>query len=437
MTMKETLTITLDSVRHEDQNGFLHVANSHITKATVNPYYGREIPDWQSHGLAPDRIYYALRDPDELRKSLPTWAGLPLQFEHHEEGATEDGAKETRCGTVGTEIRWNAPYIDAPLTIWEQKAIDAVKDGTCREISCAYTYDPDFISGTFEGQPYDFVMRNIRGNHVALVPEGRAGHDVLVADANLSTNQEDRNMPKKMAKDDNPEIETKEVEIGKAVEAAGEALQALHTEGAEGAPVDKPEAPAETADGSLEEIKAKYKLDDAALAEIREALAGAATDEEPCTDKETCDEEPEKKAEDEEAEKASDEEPEKAADEDETDKAADTEELIKKAEDRALKRAVAYMTQLNASKAKAAEKVAPVVGRLNPMTFDSANGIYAHALKKLGVNVSAFKPSQYEAVLSGYMAAKFPSVKRTAMASDAKGPTYAFEKNLSNIRIED
>ena len=38
-------------------------------------------------------------------------------------------------------------------------------------------------SGTFNGQPYDGIMTNIRGNHVALVERGRIGRDALVADA--------------------------------------------------------------------------------------------------------------------------------------------------------------------------------------------------------------------------------------------------------------
>jgi hypothetical protein len=33
------------------------------------------------------------------------------------------------------------------------------------------------------GRSYDGVMRNIIGNHLAIVPEGRAGSDVVVADS--------------------------------------------------------------------------------------------------------------------------------------------------------------------------------------------------------------------------------------------------------------
>lgn len=183
MTTPRTLTFdAAPSARSTDENGFLHVSSSHITKATVNPYYGREIPGWQEAGLDPEAVYYGWRDPQELQKSLPTWAGLPLHIEHHIDSA-EEPARLTRVGAVGAAV-WNAPYIDAPLTVWNGDAIEAIKDGSFRELSCAYRYDPDFTPGQYEGVAYDFVMRNIRGNHVALVEEGRAGPDVVVADAN-------------------------------------------------------------------------------------------------------------------------------------------------------------------------------------------------------------------------------------------------------------
>lgn len=179
-------TLTFDaapSARSVDANGFLHVASSHITKATVNPYYGREIPGSEKLGLDPERIYYGFRDPEELRKSLPTWEGLPLHIEHHPDSA-DDPETLTRVGAVGKAV-WNAPYIDAPLTVWNGEAIEAIEDGSFRELSCAYRYEPDFTPGVHEGVEYDFIMRNIRGNHVALVEEGRAGPDVVVADAAL------------------------------------------------------------------------------------------------------------------------------------------------------------------------------------------------------------------------------------------------------------
>ncbi len=69
--MKESnLIFDSASVRSIDANGFMHVALTPISKATVNPYLGREIPGWQEQGLEADRIYYGLRDPEELKKQL-------------------------------------------------------------------------------------------------------------------------------------------------------------------------------------------------------------------------------------------------------------------------------------------------------------------------------------------------------------------------------
>jgi hypothetical protein len=62
-------------------------------------------------------------------------------------------------------------------------AIDAVNAGQQKELSAAYRYRADTRPGTFNGQRYDGVMRDVAGNHVALVREGRADSDVVVGDA--------------------------------------------------------------------------------------------------------------------------------------------------------------------------------------------------------------------------------------------------------------
>ena len=222
--MYQSKSVAFDAApsrRETDENGFLHVRSSHITKATVNPYYGREIPGWQEAGLDPEAVYYGLRDPQELQASLETWAGLPLHIEHHIDSADEP-EKLTRVGAVGTGAVWNPPYVDAPLTVWDRAAIDAIEDGSFRELSCAYRYDPDFTRGSYEGTPYDFIMRNIRGNHVALVEEGRAGPDGVVADSLPTSTKKGTLMGtfKKWfrgAQDDNPDVEKQEVELAQAI----------------------------------------------------------------------------------------------------------------------------------------------------------------------------------------------------------------------------
>src|ERR1039458_1120125 len=59
--------------RHYEENGQLRIERTPISKATVNPYYGREIPKAEELGLTPDRVYYLLRDPGELAKAAPSF----------------------------------------------------------------------------------------------------------------------------------------------------------------------------------------------------------------------------------------------------------------------------------------------------------------------------------------------------------------------------
>ena len=85
------------------------------------------------------------------------------------------------------------------MTIYDDKAKSVINNGFMRELSLAYQYKPEFKKGTFDGKPYDFIMRNIRANHIALVEEGRAGKDVLVYDSKPipKTKAEVKNMDEK------------------------------------------------------------------------------------------------------------------------------------------------------------------------------------------------------------------------------------------------
>jgi hypothetical protein len=76
------------SGRTYDLDGRLRVEASRISKAAVNPYLGREIPDFATLGLDPSRTYQLLRDPDELRCAAPTFNNLPLLSQHATTGPT-------------------------------------------------------------------------------------------------------------------------------------------------------------------------------------------------------------------------------------------------------------------------------------------------------------------------------------------------------------
>jgi hypothetical protein len=178
------LTIALDrSSRRLDADGRLHVDRSHISKAGVNPYYGKEIPEWESLGLEADKIYRLLRDPVELDRGAHTFARLPILKEHVP--VTVDAPRpDLVVGAIGSEIAFNSPYLDADICVWDGKAIAGIETDKVRELSCAYRYVPVMEAGAYEGVEYDGRMTEIRGNHLALVEIGRAGNDVVVADSN-------------------------------------------------------------------------------------------------------------------------------------------------------------------------------------------------------------------------------------------------------------
>lgn len=169
-------------MRSYDHDGRLHVEITPISKANICPYYGREIPKWQSLGLQPDKIYQLFRDPEELRSAAQTSNGLQV-LELHRLVTPDEPGKTITVGAVGTNASFELPFLKNSLTIWDKEAIRLIESKKKKQLSCGYRYDADMTPGFYLGVKYDGVMRNIRFNHITLVEDGRAGADVMVADA--------------------------------------------------------------------------------------------------------------------------------------------------------------------------------------------------------------------------------------------------------------
>ena len=198
------LAFDRESVRSVDADGRMRVAVSNISKAMVCPYLGSEIPNAELLGLEADKIYMLLRDPDELAKAAPTFNGVQL-LSVHEPVNAGDPKLELTVGAAGTDCVFEAPYLKNSLIVWTQEGIDVINSGEQQEISCSYRYDADMTPGNYEGVEYSGVMRNIIGNHIAIVNKGRAGPDVFVGDSALSqpapsTTPSRTNQPSKLEK---------------------------------------------------------------------------------------------------------------------------------------------------------------------------------------------------------------------------------------------
>ena len=174
-----------------DRDGRLHVASANLTRASVDKYRGSEIVGWRRLGLDRNRVYQMLRAPDELRRAVSTFNGLPL-VRHHRvlTGDSRQPDPTDVIGTTGSNAEFADGYIRNSLHIWSADAIDGIANGEKSELSAGYAYRPVMRPGVFRGTRYDGIMRDISPVHICLVGNSRvAGTDLLVGDGRLRHHQ--------------------------------------------------------------------------------------------------------------------------------------------------------------------------------------------------------------------------------------------------------
>lgn len=181
------MTLAWDqSQRRKDEDGRLHIAWTPISKSMVCPYWGREIPNFETLGLQPDCVYHLWRHPEELAKAADTFNNIQVMSEHIAVSADSPNEKHV-AGSLGTDCEFRPPYLGNSMVIYRAEDIAAIESNAKRQISAGYYYRADMTPGDYQGLHYDGIMRDIRANHVALVEAGRAGPDVLVTDSGETT----------------------------------------------------------------------------------------------------------------------------------------------------------------------------------------------------------------------------------------------------------
>lgn len=173
-----------DSARNYDLNGWPEIKDNPISKVGVFPYLGRDI----SPDLEPDVIYNVYRPEEELSspETIESFKLLPWTDEHAMLGSQESGLlpaeKKGIHGVIGEDVFFEDGYLKGNIKIFSDKLADLIKKGK-KELSIGYRCLYDLVSGVYNGIKYDAIQREIRGNHLALVDEGRSGHDVAVLDS--------------------------------------------------------------------------------------------------------------------------------------------------------------------------------------------------------------------------------------------------------------
>lgn len=173
------------SKRETDTNGFWLIRGNPISKVGVFPYLGKELQPTADVPLEPEKIYYVYRSAESLSdpETGASFLGVPFVDDHTWLG--KDGEDPEGVGVQGavvSEAYFDAPYLRSDIKLFSKRAMELIQDKTKIQLSPAYKSKYRWDPGTFEGQPYQLVQYNMRGNHLALVKEGRTGPDVAVMD---------------------------------------------------------------------------------------------------------------------------------------------------------------------------------------------------------------------------------------------------------------
>lgn len=172
--------------------GFLICLDVPIARTGTQEYLGYEL------GLE-DRtndLFTVNRTEDEVFSpaTIASFEGKCVTADHPPDSVTTENVTAYNCGHAqhirrGTEDQ--SDLLIADLFITDPRLIEAIQNGL-REVSCGY----DCEYAEENGQIY---QRRIRGNHIAVVPSGRAGHRVAIQDSALEPEKKkgvDKNMEK-------------------------------------------------------------------------------------------------------------------------------------------------------------------------------------------------------------------------------------------------
>ena len=176
--------------RHKDENGYLFVDKSPILRSGILEYYGSELlPEGADTvdgvKVDPDKIYKVYIPEEEIRKGAETFKMIPITDDHTWLGDDGEDAKDYQVGMTGENVYVEDGFLYVPLKFTGKDIVDEVESHEKEELSSSY-YNRFEKSKNSE---YDFIARDIKGNHLALVDKGRCGSAVRVLNSKKGVNQ--------------------------------------------------------------------------------------------------------------------------------------------------------------------------------------------------------------------------------------------------------
>ena len=169
--------------REYDTNGWYEVKDNPLSMVGVFPYSGRSI----SPDCDPDKIYYVFRSPEELStpECVDSFKLIPWIDNHVMLGGEDDGLTPAENkgiqGVIGEDVYFDGTLLKGNIKVFSEAMSNLIANGK-KELSCGYRCRYEYAPSNYNGMAYDYVQRDIRGNHLALVENGRMGKEVAVLD---------------------------------------------------------------------------------------------------------------------------------------------------------------------------------------------------------------------------------------------------------------
>lgn len=233
------------TARTYDDAGFLHVPGR-VSKTGTQRYLRKEL-GLDGDPNAPVTVY---RPADEVfnQDSLASFDGADVTVLHPGELVNAKNYRKTSVGIIRGAGRQDGDFVVADLIVKDADAIKMIEERGFVELSAGYTAEYEHSPGTTDdGTEYDYVQRNIRINHAALLPAGaaRAGRQ-----ARLFDNQPKGNTMTKVTLDSGRTVEIQDEATAALVSDCIDRLNKQVT--ADAAELDKRQA---TIDGQKEQIE--------------------------------------------------------------------------------------------------------------------------------------------------------------------------------------
>ena len=175
--------------------GFLICHNVPIARTGQQLYLGSETPFKE---LPSNDTVKIVRHPEEVfsKATLASFEGKPVTDDHPLEDVTPQNSRTYLKGICRDVRRGIGEYNDcivADLMIYDPMLIDEITSKEKREVSCGYDCFWEFLNDN------TIIQKQIRGNHIAIVKNGRAGHRVAVRDSKPEIKNKVNNGGKKMS----------------------------------------------------------------------------------------------------------------------------------------------------------------------------------------------------------------------------------------------